>query len=197
MSSSKPKVLFLCTGNSARSQMAEGYLRYVAGDEFEPLSAGIEPKSLNPLAVEAMSEIGIDISRQTSKDVVSFLGQSIPYIVTAATTPENGARSSHEHTSSCTGALTIPLLCRVHTKRSSQFSVVCATRSLGGSTKNWFPALRNRGHENNRRTAFFQPSDAITTHDLYALLQQVGEQQESLVADLTARTNALMNLPST
>lgn len=82
MSSAKPKVLFLCTGNSARSQMAEGYLRYVAGDEFEPLSAGIEPKGLNPLAVEAMSEIGIDISRQKSKDVVSFLGQSIPYIIT-------------------------------------------------------------------------------------------------------------------
>jgi arsenate reductase len=82
MLSSKPKVLFLCTGNSARSQMAEGYLRHVAGDEFEPLSAGIEPKGLNPLAVEAMNEIGIDISHQNSKDVVSFLGQYIPYIVT-------------------------------------------------------------------------------------------------------------------
>lgn len=79
---SKPKVLFLCTGNSARSQMAEGYLRHVAGDLFEPLSAGIEPKGLNPLAVEAMSEIGVDISHQKSKDVVSFLGQYIPYIVT-------------------------------------------------------------------------------------------------------------------
>jgi arsenate reductase len=79
---SKKKVLFLCTGNSARSQIAEGYLRHVAGDEFEPLSAGIEPKGLNPLAVEAMKEIGIDISRQTSKDVREFLGQAIPYVVT-------------------------------------------------------------------------------------------------------------------
>ena len=78
----KPKVLFLCTGNSARSQMAEGYLRHVAGDQFEPLSAGIEPKGLNPLAVEAMQEIGIDISDQKSKEVVSLLGQYIPYIVT-------------------------------------------------------------------------------------------------------------------
>ncbi len=78
----KPKVLFLCTGNSARSQMAEGYLRHVAADEFEPLSAGIEPKGLNPLAVEAMGEIGIDISQQQSKDVKEFLGQSIPYVVT-------------------------------------------------------------------------------------------------------------------
>lgn len=82
MVSSNPKVLFLCTGNSARSQMAEGYLRHVAGDRFEPLSAGIEPKGLNPLAIEAMQEIGIDISKQNSKDVVSFLGQYIPYIVT-------------------------------------------------------------------------------------------------------------------
>lgn len=82
MNASKPKVLFLCTGNSARSQMAEGYLRHVAGDRFEALSAGIEPEGLNPLAVEAMREIGIDISRQTSKDVVGFLGQYIPYIVT-------------------------------------------------------------------------------------------------------------------
>jgi arsenate reductase len=54
-----PKVLFLCTGNSARSQMAEGYLRHFASDRFEPMSAGIEPKGLNPLAVEAMREVGI------------------------------------------------------------------------------------------------------------------------------------------
>src|SRR5437879_1769377 len=78
----KPKVLFLCTGNSARSQMAEGYLRHVAGDRYEVLSGGIEPKGLNPLAIEAMREIGIDISQQESKDVVSFLGQHIPYVVT-------------------------------------------------------------------------------------------------------------------
>lgn len=82
MPSGKPKVLFLCTGNSARSQMAEGYLRYAAGDHFEALSGGIEPKGVNPLAVEAMNEIGIDISRQKSKDVVSFLGQYIPYVIT-------------------------------------------------------------------------------------------------------------------
>ena len=82
MQSSKPKVLFLCTGNSARSQMAEGYLRHVAGDRFEALSGGIEPKGVNPLALEAMNEIGIDISHQKSKDVVSFLGQYIPYVIT-------------------------------------------------------------------------------------------------------------------
>jgi len=78
----RPKVLFLCTGNSARSQMAEGYLRHAAGDKYEALSAGIEPKGLNPLAVEAMREIGIDISRQTSKDVGALLGDSISYVIT-------------------------------------------------------------------------------------------------------------------
>ena len=62
--------------------MAEGYLRHVAGDRFEAMSAGIEPKGLNPLAVETMQEIGIDISHQKSKDVVSLLGQSIPYVIT-------------------------------------------------------------------------------------------------------------------
>lgn len=78
----KPKVLFLCTGNSARSQMAEGYLRYVASDKYDVLSAGIEPKGLHPLAIEVMSEIGVDISRQSSKDVRQMLGIPIQYVVT-------------------------------------------------------------------------------------------------------------------
>jgi arsenate reductase len=78
----KPKVLFLCTGNSARSQMAEGYLRHVAGERFEAMSAGIEPKGLNPLAVAAMQELGIDISRQMSTNVVTLLGQHVPFVVT-------------------------------------------------------------------------------------------------------------------
>jgi arsenate reductase (thioredoxin) len=78
----KAKVLFLCTGNSARSQMAEGYLRSVAGERFDAMSAGIEPKGLNPLAVEAMREIGIDISSQRSKDVREFLGVPVKYVVT-------------------------------------------------------------------------------------------------------------------
>ena len=78
----RPRVLFLCTGNSARSQMAEGYLRHVAKDRFAALSAGVAPKGLNPLAVEAMREIGIDISQQQSKDVASLLGTHILYVVT-------------------------------------------------------------------------------------------------------------------
>ena len=78
----KAKVLFLCTGNSARSQMAEGYLRHAAGDRYDVVSAGIAPQGLNPLAVEAMREIGIDISAHRSKDAGEFLGQSIPFVVT-------------------------------------------------------------------------------------------------------------------
>lgn len=78
----KPKVLFLCTGNSARSQMAEAFLRQLAGERFEALSAGTDPKGLNPFAIRAMREAGIDISAQRSKGVQEFLGQPIQYVVT-------------------------------------------------------------------------------------------------------------------
>jgi arsenate reductase len=72
----KPKVLFVCTENSCRSQMAEGFLRHLAGDRFEVVSAGAYPTGLNPDAVEVMKEIGIDISGQYAKDVAQFLGQT-------------------------------------------------------------------------------------------------------------------------
>jgi arsenate reductase (thioredoxin) len=78
----KPKVLFLCTGNSARSQMAEAYLRHTAGERFEVLSAGIEPKGLNPLAIEVMREAGIDISAQRSKDAQEYLRVPVQYVIT-------------------------------------------------------------------------------------------------------------------
>ena len=79
----KPKVLFLCTGNAARSQMAEGWLKHLAGERFEVMSAGIAPRGLHPLAVEVMREIGIDISRQQSKHVRQFLGVPVGYVSTA------------------------------------------------------------------------------------------------------------------
>jgi len=78
----RARVLFLCTGNSARSQMAEGFLRHLAGDRFEVLSAGIQPKGLNPLAVRVMREVRIDISGQRSKDVSEFLDQNVSWVVT-------------------------------------------------------------------------------------------------------------------
>ena len=82
MTELKPNVLFLCTGNSARSQMAEGLLRQMAGDRFGAVSAGTEPKTLHPMATEVMREIGIDISAQRSKDVSEFLASPIQCVVT-------------------------------------------------------------------------------------------------------------------
>ena len=84
----KPRVLILCTGNSARSQMAEGILRNLAGERYEVLSAGLEPKGVNPLAIEAMKEIGIDISHHISKDVRDFLGQPFTYLITVCSNAE-------------------------------------------------------------------------------------------------------------
>lgn len=78
----KPAVLFLCTGNSCRSQMAEGWLRHLAGGRFEALSAGTSPVGLNPRAVIAMAEAGIDISRQWSKHVNDVLVSHPEYVVT-------------------------------------------------------------------------------------------------------------------
>lgn len=82
MATNKPGVLFLCTGNSARSQMAEGYLRHLAGDRFDVESAGIDPKGVNPLAIAAMREVGIDISGHRSKTAGSLLTRSFRYVVT-------------------------------------------------------------------------------------------------------------------
>lgn len=78
----KPRVLILCTGNSARSQMAEAILRRMAGDKLEVFSAGTEPRPVHPLAIRVMSEIGIDISKARSKHVGEFLGQHFSYIIT-------------------------------------------------------------------------------------------------------------------
>ena len=69
----KRKVLFLCTGNSCRSQMAEALLRHHAGDRFEAFSAGLEPKPIHPLTAQVMSEKGIDTSAQRSKNVSEYL----------------------------------------------------------------------------------------------------------------------------
>ncbi len=76
------KVLILCTGNSARSQMAEGLLRVLAGGGIEVHSAGTRPSQVNPLAVEAMGELGIDITAQRSKSVEEFAGQQFDLVIT-------------------------------------------------------------------------------------------------------------------
>ena len=78
----KKRVLFLCTGNSARSQMAEGFLRHMAGDRFEVFSAGVKPTQVNPLAIKVMAEAGVDISKHRSKSAMEFIGQQFDYIIT-------------------------------------------------------------------------------------------------------------------
>ena len=78
----KERVLILCTGNSARSQMAEGLLRHAAGNRFEVHSAGTHPSSVRPEAIEVMREIGVDISGQRSKSVDEFTGREFDCVIT-------------------------------------------------------------------------------------------------------------------
>lgn len=82
MSSTPIRVLFVCTGNSARSQLAEALLTQFGGDDFEVHSAGTEPKGVNPYAVEALASRGIDWSGATSTSVTEFSGQSFDYVIT-------------------------------------------------------------------------------------------------------------------
>src|SRR5215203_7486373 len=78
----KTRVLFLCTHNSARSQMAEGLLRALAGDRFEAFSAGTEATRVRPLAIRAMEEIGVDISGQESETLDRYLQEPFDYVIT-------------------------------------------------------------------------------------------------------------------
>ena len=78
----RTKVLILCTGNSARSQMGEGLLRHLASDEFEVESAGVAPSFVRPEAIEVMRELDIDITGQSSKSVDVFVGQHFDYVIT-------------------------------------------------------------------------------------------------------------------
>jgi arsenate reductase (thioredoxin) len=78
----KKKILFLCTGNSCRSQMAEAWTRHLRNDDYEAYSAGIEPKDIDPLAVHVMSEAGIDISSQRSKSIDSLGIIEFDYVIT-------------------------------------------------------------------------------------------------------------------
>ncbi|HLA87469.1 MAG TPA: arsenate reductase ArsC [Anaerolineales bacterium] len=101
----KSKVLFLCTGNSARSQLAEGILRALAGEHYEIFSAGTEPKgSILPEVQEAMREVGIDISGQWSKSVMEYMGKvNFGYVITVCADAEENCPAvflnigTHEH----------------------------------------------------------------------------------------------------
>jgi len=78
----KKRVLFLCTGNSCRSQMAEGWLKYLGGDKFEVFSAGIEAHGKNPRAIAVMQEAGVDISNQVSEIVQTSMLESLDLLIT-------------------------------------------------------------------------------------------------------------------
>ena len=101
----KPKVLFLCTGNSARSQLAEGMLRAMAGEQFEVFSAGTEPKGrILPEIKEVMREVGIDISAQWSKSVTEYLGKThFAHVITVCADAEENCPAvflnmgTHDH----------------------------------------------------------------------------------------------------
>jgi len=80
--SEKSKILFLCTGNSCRSQMAEAWTRQLMGHKFEPYSAGVKPKGMDPRAVKAMAEVGMDISAQVSKEIETLGDLDFDYVVT-------------------------------------------------------------------------------------------------------------------
>lgn len=78
----KIKVIFVCTGNSCRSQMAEGLLRYLAGDRFEVFSAGTHPSRVHPISIRVMKELGINISTHTSDPLDKYFGHGIDYVIT-------------------------------------------------------------------------------------------------------------------
>ena len=78
----KQRVIFICTHNSARSQMAEGLLRHLAGERYEVFSAGTQATRVNPLAIKAMAEKGIDISQHTSDHIDNYMGLEFDYVVT-------------------------------------------------------------------------------------------------------------------
>lgn len=85
----KPKILFLCTGNSARSQMAEAFLKKYGDDKFEVFSAGFEPQGINPLTKTVMAEKGLDLSGQYSKGVQEYLGKmTVDYLITVCNKAE-------------------------------------------------------------------------------------------------------------
>jgi arsenate reductase (thioredoxin) len=89
------RVLFLCTGNSARSQMAEAFVRKYGGDQFEAHSAGLEPKGMNPFTVQVMQEMGIDVSGQKSIGVDEYLGKVLfQYLITVCDDAEKNCPST-------------------------------------------------------------------------------------------------------
>src|SRR5215471_18762478 len=103
MISARQRVLALCTHNSARSQMAEGFIRALASDRFEVESAGTEATRVHPLAVRAMDEVGIELQGHTSKTLDRFLGDKWDYVITVCDSANERCRCSRGRRIVCTG----------------------------------------------------------------------------------------------
>jgi len=123
------RILVLCTGNSARSQMGEALFRYEGGGAYEVASAGTNPSQVRPEAVAVMKEIGIDISRQRSKSVREFNGQSFDYVVTVCDNARDNCPVFQRAPSGFTGASRTPRLSRVANRSDWQHSAAFATGS--------------------------------------------------------------------
>src|SRR5208282_555777 len=106
------RVLILCTGNSARSQMAEGLLQHDGGAAFEVASAGTKPSHVRPEAIAALHEIGIDISGHRSKSVDEFAGQAFDYVITVCDNARESCPVFPAATSASIGASMTPLPCK-------------------------------------------------------------------------------------
>lgn len=139
----KARVLFLCTGNSARSQMAEGWLRHLAGDRFEVFSAGTHPVGLNSGSVEAMAEVGIDIAGHRSKHVSEFLTQPFDYVITVCDRAKESCPTWPGPPICCIGVLTIRRQLPTLTKPIDSCFDEFATRFLDRSRVSW---LRRQSH---------------------------------------------------
>ncbi len=131
------RILFLCTHNSARSQMAEGLLRHLAGDRFDAYLAGTEATQARPLAIRAMAELGIDISGQESKALDRYLGKPFDAVITVCD-QANESCPVFLGRSASTGASPIPRRPQVRRRNCSRSIVVCATRLPAVSRGSWW-----------------------------------------------------------
>jgi len=118
---SRPNLLVLCTGNSARSQMAEAFFRKQGSDLFNAYSAGTEPKGINPYTIEVMAEKGIDLSGQSSKNLTEYLGRVFMHtlIIVCHDADENARPSGRVFSNACSGPSKIPQHAPVHARSAS------------------------------------------------------------------------------
>ena len=160
------RVLFVCTGNSARSQIAEALLRDFGGADFEVSSAGTDPKGVNPFAVRVLAEIEIDWSGARSKSVTEFLGRPFDYVITVCDRARQTCPVFPATTTRCTGGSTIRPRSRARTSASSRPSGTLGSKSpLGcGRSSSWPGGLElSRRRRTDPRPAEDQPRSVSQT----------------------------------